>query len=208
MDVRHEIGRSRVVAVLRARDTRFFAPVSDALISHGISVIEFTLTTPGALAALERYRSSGSEACLGVGTVLSVSDAAAAVSSGAEFLVTPVRIPEVVAAGAALGVPVICGAMTPGEIWAAYCDGAALIKIFPGGTLGADYVRLVRDPFPDLSVVPSGGIQVGEIAEYLRAGATAVALGSQLVGGALRDGDLAALRRRLDTWQLDAGIDA
>jgi 2-keto-3-deoxy-6-phosphogluconate aldolase len=115
MDVRHEIGRSRVVAVLRARDTRFFAPVSDALVSHGISVIEFTLTTPGALAALERYRSSGSEACLGVGTVLSASDGAATVSCGAEFLVTPVRIPGVVAAGAALGVPVIWGAMTSGR---------------------------------------------------------------------------------------------
>jgi 2-dehydro-3-deoxyphosphogluconate aldolase / (4S)-4-hydroxy-2-oxoglutarate aldolase len=208
MDVRDEIGRSRVVAVLRARDTRFFAPVSDALVSHGIRAIEFTLTTPGALDALEQYRSSGSEACLGMGTVLSASDAKAAVSCGAEFLVTPVLLPEVVEAGAALGVPVICGAMTPGEIWAAHSAGAALVKIFPGGTLGADYVRLVRDPFPELSVVPSGGIKVGEVAEYLMAGATAVALGSQLVGGALRYGDLAALRKRLGTWQLDAGIDA
>jgi 2-dehydro-3-deoxyphosphogluconate aldolase / (4S)-4-hydroxy-2-oxoglutarate aldolase len=98
--------------------------------------------------------------------------------------------------------------MTPGEIWAAHCGGAALVKIFPAGPMGADYVRLVRDPFPDLSVVPSGGIKVSEVADYLMAGATAVALGSQLVGGALRYGDLPALRKRLGTWQLDAGIDA
>ena len=193
------IGECRVVAVLRAPDSTCLAAVADVLVASGVRAVEFALTTPGALEALERYSSTaGPEACLGAGTVLSASEAAAAVDAGARYLVTPAFLPEVIEAGAARGVPVLAGALTPTEILAAHNAGAAAVKVFPAALGGPAYVRLVRDPLPQIPLVPTGGIAIDDVRAYLDAGAFAIGTGSQLAGDSLRGGDLVALRARAE----------
>jgi len=187
----------RVVAVLRAADAGRLAAAADVLVGHGIRAVEFALTTPGALEALERYCSTASaEACVGAGTVLTATDARSAVSAGARFLVTPAVVQEVIATGTELGVPVLAGALTPTEILAAVTAGAALVKVFPAALGGPAYLRLVRDPLPQVPLVPTGGIGLGEVTGYLSAGAVAVGLGGQLLGDALRGGSLSDLGLR------------
>jgi 2-dehydro-3-deoxyphosphogluconate aldolase/(4S)-4-hydroxy-2-oxoglutarate aldolase len=191
------IREGRIVAVLRAADAGRLAAAADVLVSHGIRAVEFALTTPGALDALDRYCSSAAaEACVGAGTVLTAADARSAVTAGARFLVTPAVVPEVIAAGTELGVPVVAGALTPTEILAAATAGAALVKVFPAALGGPAYLRLIRDPLPQVPLVPTGGIGLGEVADYLSAGAVAVGLGGQLLGDALRGGSLSELGRR------------
>jgi 2-dehydro-3-deoxyphosphogluconate aldolase/(4S)-4-hydroxy-2-oxoglutarate aldolase len=186
-----------VLAVLRAPDGSGLGPAADVLVGEGIKAVEFALTTSGALTALERYCSRApAQASAGAGTVLTAADAQAAVSAGACYLVTPAVLPEVIEAGAALGVPVIVGALTPTEILTAHRAGAALVKVFPAALGGPGYVRQVRDPLPDVPLVPTGGIAIGEVPAYLAAGAVAAGLGGQLLGDALRGGDLRELAKR------------
>ena len=200
--VRQTIGTirdCRVVAVLRAPEASRFAAAADILVSRGVRAVEFALTTDGALGALERYCSSGSEAtgaCVGAGTVLTAAQALSAVNAGARYLVTPAFVPEVVETGAERGVPVIAGAFTPTEILAAYNAGAPLVKVFPAALGGPAYLRLVRDPLPHIPLVPTGGIGLDQAADYLAAGAFAVGMGGQLLGDSLRGGDLDALAMR------------
>jgi 2-dehydro-3-deoxyphosphogluconate aldolase/(4S)-4-hydroxy-2-oxoglutarate aldolase len=191
------VREDRVVAVLRGSDAGRLGVVADVLVAAGIRAVEFALTTPGALAALESYCSEAHNlACAGAGTVLTADDAKAAMSAGASYLVTPTVVPEVVGAAAARGVPVLVGALTPTEILGAYRAGAHMVKVFPAALGGPAYLRLVRDPLPEISLVPTGGIKVGEVPEYLAAGAVATGLGGQLIGDALRGGSLDELRRR------------
>ena len=193
------IGDCRVVAVLRAPGSGLLMAAADVLVAHGVRVVEFALTTDGALDALERYCStSPPTACVGAGTVLTASDARAAVGAGARYLVTPALVPAVVETGAELGVPVIAGAFTPTEILAAYTAGAELVKVFPAALGGPGYLRLVRDPLPHIPLVPTGGIGLDQAADYLAFGAFAVGMGSQLLGDSLRGGSLDELARRAD----------
>jgi 2-dehydro-3-deoxyphosphogluconate aldolase / (4S)-4-hydroxy-2-oxoglutarate aldolase len=175
----------------------YLAAAADVLVAHGVLAVEFALTTDGALDALERYCSSSpSEACVGAGTVLSAADARSAVGAGARYLVTPAFLPEVVETGDLLGVPVVAGAFTATEILAAHSAGAQLVKVFPAALAGPSYVRLLRDPLPQVPLVPTGGIGIEQPPEYLAAGAFAVGIGSQLLGDSLRGGDLDELAMR------------
>lgn len=183
--------------MLRASRPELFQTVSDILVASGVRVVEFALTTPGCLPALERYADTAPrESFLGAGTVLTAVDARAAVDAGARFLATPALLPEVVESGAALGVPVVAGALTPTEILAAYRTGATAVKVFPAGLGGPRYLSLIRDPLPQVPLLPTGGIGLEDAAAYIKAGAFAVGLGGSLVGDALEGGDLGALERR------------
>lgn len=187
----------RAVAVLRADDASRYDAVVDVLVEEGITAIELTLTTPGTTEALPRLvdRYAG-RAEVGVGTVVSVEQAVAVVGAGAAFVVTPIVRAEVIAVVREAGVPIFPGAMSPTEVATAWAAGATAVKIFPASTVGPGYLRALHGPFPEMSFIPSGGVAVEDIVTWLRSGAIAVSLGGELLGDALRGGDLAQLRDR------------
>lgn len=142
----------------------------------------------------------GAGAPLGAGTVLSADDARAAHLAGADFVVTP-ALGEGVGAARALGLPVLAGVMTPTDVLTARRMGATALKIFPAEQAGGPgYLRALRGPFPTLPFVPVGGVDADAARAYLAAGATAVGVGSPLLGDAADGGDLAALRTRARTF--------
>lgn len=195
-------GRTRTIAILRSRDAAHFGAVTEVLVAAGVGVVEYTLTTPGALAALRECAARGDHGgrlVLGVGTVLTAQQAAAAVDAGARYLVTPTVSPDVVAEGRRLGVPVLPGALTPTEVLAAHRAGASAVKVFPASLGGPSYIAAVRAPLPDVPLVPTGGVRIADARRYLEAGAFAVGLGGPLVGDACDGGDLGALRERAET---------
>lgn len=193
-DVTAAVIRSGIVAILRAPTADGFAAVADVLIGAGITALEVTLTSHGALDALAGLRRQlpGSVA-LGAGTVLTEDDAKAAVDAGAAFLVSPVLDAGLVASSP---VPMFPGTSTPTEMYAAYKAGAPIVKLFPAGGLGPKFLRDVRGPLPQINVMPTGGIKIEDIADWLLAGAKAVGVGSPLIGDAASGGNLKALAAR------------
>ncbi|WP_455361839.1 bifunctional 4-hydroxy-2-oxoglutarate aldolase/2-dehydro-3-deoxy-phosphogluconate aldolase [Streptomyces sp. SYSU K21746] len=186
-----------IVAILRSCSADRFPEVADTLRQAGVRAVEFTLTTPGVLDALREYAQSLPEGlALGAGTVTTPGEAEAAVAAGAQYLITPATSPEVIAEARRLGVPVLPGALTPTEVLTAWQAGATMVKLFPACVGGPEYVRAVRAPLPDVPLVPTGGIRLEDAADYLRAGAVALGMGSPLVGDACEGGDLRALADR------------
>lgn len=171
-----------VVAIIRADSSEQLLDASRALIEGGVSGIEITMTTPNALKVLADVRREfGDRVLPGMGTVLDVKTAQAALKAGAEFIVTPVLKPEVIACCNEAGVPVFAGSYTPTEAQTAYELGADFIKIFPADGLGPKYISAMRGPLPHLQIVPTGGIDVTTAGEFIKAGCVAVAAGSTLV---------------------------
>ena len=188
-----------VVAILRAADAGRFLQVGRVLYEAGVRAVEVTLTSAGALEAFGRLREElPGDALLGVGTVRSVADAEAAVGAGAAYLVAPDFRPEVVAWAVERGVPAVPGALTPTEIAAAWAAGATAVKLFPVSAAGGPaYLTAVRAPLPEVPLVPTGGVGLGDIGAYLAAGAAAVGIGGPLLGDAGDPGgDLDALAGR------------
>jgi 2-dehydro-3-deoxyphosphogluconate aldolase/(4S)-4-hydroxy-2-oxoglutarate aldolase len=184
-----------VVAILRARHAGHLVAAAEVIADAGIRAVELPLTTPGALDALRELRRRRPDLLAGAGTVISPTDADEAVDAGAQFLVAPCTRPDTLAAAARHSVPMMPGAFTATEVTLALEHGAQLIKLFPA-TLGPAYLRALRDPLPLARLVPTGGVGIDAIADFLEAGAFAVALGSPLVGDALQTGDLDALHER------------
>jgi 2-dehydro-3-deoxyphosphogluconate aldolase/(4S)-4-hydroxy-2-oxoglutarate aldolase len=188
-----------VVVILRAADAGRFVQVGKVLYEAGVRAVEVTLTSTGALEAFGRLREElPGDALLGVGTVRSVADAEAAVGAGAAYLVAPNFRPEVVAWAVERGVPAVPGALTPTEIAAAWAAGATAVKLFPVSAAGGPaYLKAVRAPLPEVPLVPTGGVGLGDIGAYLAAGAAAVGIGGPLLGDAGDPGgDLDALAGR------------
>jgi 2-dehydro-3-deoxyphosphogluconate aldolase / (4S)-4-hydroxy-2-oxoglutarate aldolase len=187
----------RVLAVIRGTDPDACVRTALTLIEEGVSLMEVSLTSADALDVLARVTSeaAGSGARVGAGTVLTRDDAYRARDAGATFAVTP-ALGAGVAAAVALDLPVLAGAMTPTEVLAAVEAGAAAVKLFPAEFLGPAYVKALHGPFPEVEVVPVGGVGLDEARAYLRAGALAVGVGGELAGDAPNGGDLAALRSR------------
>jgi len=185
---------SGIVAILRAPTADGFAAVADVLVGAGITALEVTLTSQGALDALAGLRRQlPSSVAVGAGTVLSADDAKAAVDAGAGFLVSPVIDTGLVAAST---VPFYPGTQTPTEIFAAYRAGAPLVKLFPAAGLGTDFLKNVHGPLPDVKIMPTGGVKIEDIADWLIAGASAVGVGGPLIGDAASGGSLVALAAR------------
>jgi 2-dehydro-3-deoxyphosphogluconate aldolase/(4S)-4-hydroxy-2-oxoglutarate aldolase len=191
---------SKVIAVLRARHVSALAPVCDVLVEEGILSLELTLTTPGLLEALtelvDRYTNT---ADVGVGTVLTESEAQRALDSGAQYLVTPTINLPVIELAVERQVAIFPGGLTPSELAAGWDAGATAVKIFPAQTVGAGYLKHLRGPFPDLEAIPSGGVDLDATRQWLAAGAAAVSIGGPLLGDALKGGDLSGLRERCRT---------
>ena len=160
-----------IIAVVRAQQASQVLPLSEALIAGGVRVIEITMTTPNALAAIREAREKlGERALIGVGTVLDGDTCRAAIAAGAEFVVTPICRTELVAIAHAAGCPIMLGAYTPTEAQLAHEAGADFIKIFPADSLGVGYIKALRAPLPHLRIVPTGGVDVQNVGEFLKAG--------------------------------------
>jgi len=181
-DVSQQIEQARVIAIARLADGSRLVQVAEALLAGGLTVMEFTLTTPGALAALAEARAAfGDKFCLGVGTVLDLDSAVRSVAAGAQFLVTPILRHDVVRFCHDQEIVCICGAMTPTEIQQAWEWGSPYVKVFPAGVLGPGYLRDVLGPLPHVRLITTGGVTLENAPQFLAAGAVAVAVGGQLV---------------------------
>lgn len=177
--------KRRVVAIIRLDEGSSLVRVAEAVVAGGIDVLEFTLTTPGALEAIRACRARfGASVVVGAGTVLDGTGARQCLDAGAQFLVSPGHDPQVIAVareGGALAMP---GALTPTEIIAAWRAGADVVKVFPARQFGPRYISDLRGPLPDIPLMPTGGVDETNAAEYLRAGAVSVAVGGNLVSAA------------------------
>ena len=170
------------IAIVRLDDLEQAVEISRALLAGGITVQEFALTNPHALEALAQVqRRLPGDLLLGAGTVLDAEMARSAIAAGAEFLVTPAFLPDVIVVGRSAGIPVLSGAFTPTEILGAWRTGADLVKVFPAGGAGPAYIKDVLGPLPGIPLVPTGGVNLGNCAAFLAAGAYTVAIGSSLV---------------------------
>ena len=185
-----------VVPVIRADTAAAAVRVVEALVEAGLLVAEITMTVPGALGAIARVaRQFAGRVLVGAGTVTDAADVRRAVDSGAEFIVSPSLVPDVVAASSAANVAAIAGALTPTEVQHAVYAGADFVKIFPVQAVGgASYIRALRGPFPTVRFVPTGGVNVQTVGDFLRAGSAAVGVGGELVvREAIERGDFAAI---------------
>jgi 2-dehydro-3-deoxyphosphogluconate aldolase/(4S)-4-hydroxy-2-oxoglutarate aldolase len=187
-----------IIAIVRAQQAAQVVPMFEALIAGGVRAIEITMTTPNALAGIREAREKiGERALIGVGTVTDADTCRAAIAAGAEFVVTPICRTELVAVAHGAGCAIMLGAYTPTEAQAAHDAGADFIKIFPADTLGPGYIKALRAPLPHLRIVPTGGVDVPNVAEFLKAGCAALGVGSALVSARiLQAGDWPELTRR------------
>jgi len=171
-----------IIAVVRAEKQEQVLPLSEALLAGGVIAIEITMTTPNAIEAIrEAAAKLGGRALIGVGTVLDVDTCKRAIEAGAQFVVTPILRPAIADAAHALDKPVMLGAYTPTEAQLAHEAGADFIKIFPAEGLGPNYIKSLRAPLPHLNIVPTGGVDLHNVADFLKAGCAALGVGSSLV---------------------------
>ncbi len=177
-----EIGAAGVVAIVRLEDLSAAEPLTEALIRAGIGAIEFTFTNRQAAKVIERVRDAlGEKIAIGAGTVLDAETGRTAILAGAEFLVTPTLSLPVIELANRYSVPTVIGAFTPTEILAAWEEGATFVKGFPTGSVGPRYLKDVRGPLPQVRLIPTGGVTLDNAAEFIRAGAKAIAVGGNLV---------------------------
>ena len=172
-----------IIPIIRASSADVVVPIAEALLHAGLPVVEITMTVPNAIDAIGAVakRFSG-KVLLGAGTVTDAATCKRAVDAGAEFIVTPCVVPEVIAAAQRAGVAVLPGALTPSEVFEAFRLGGDMVKVFPVQSVGgAAYLRALHGPFPDIPLVPTGGVTLENVAEMFKAGAAAVGVGTELI---------------------------
>ena len=185
-----------IIPIVRATSADVAVPVAEALLQAGLPVVEITMTVPNAITAIGAVaKRFAGKLLLGAGTVTDAEMCKRAVEAGAEFIVTPCLVPEVIDAAKRAGVAVLPGALTPTEIFEAFRAGGDMVKVFPVQNVGgAAYLRELRGPFPDIPLVPTGGVTLDNIGDMFKAGAAAVGVGSELVSqDALARRDYAAI---------------
>jgi 2-dehydro-3-deoxyphosphogluconate aldolase/(4S)-4-hydroxy-2-oxoglutarate aldolase len=183
------IERVGLIPVLRARNAGQAHAVVQAMIAGGVTVVEVTMTVPGAIDVLKELKQEyGSKLLLGSGTVTTAAEAQATINAGAEFVVSPSLHPEVIIATKTNGKLSIPGALTPTEVITAWKAGASYVKIFPCSAMGgASYLKSLLAPFPFLKLIPTGGVTLETAASFIQAGARALGVGSDLVNLAAID---------------------
>ena len=187
-----------VVAIMRAKSSDQLLEAAEAVREGGVTAIEVTMTTPGALAVIEqavaRY---GEHVLFGAGTVLDPESARAAILSGAQFIVAPTLNVQTVELCRRYSIPVMPGAYTPTEILTAWQAGADFIKVFPASVGGPPFIKALKAPLPQVRLVPVGGVDLTTTADFIRAGADLVGVGSELVSQKLLDAhDFAGITER------------
>ena len=175
-----------LIPVLRCGSVQTGHALVDAMIAGGVTVIEVTMTVPNALQLLRELKQRhGEKLLLGSGTVTDASQVEATIDAGAEFVVSPSLHPDVIERTKELGRVSIPGALTPTEVITAWRAGADYVKVFPCSAMGgASYLKSLLAPFPELELIPTGGVTLQTAAEFLKAGARALGVGSDLVNAA------------------------
>lgn len=183
-----------LVAIVRAETSETALRIAEAIRAGGASCIEVTFTVPGAAAVIERLAAeyAGGEVLIGAGTVLDAETARTAILAGARYIVSPILSPAVIATCNRYGVPCLPGAMTVTEIVQAMELGAPLVKVFPGEVLGPAFIKAVKGPLPHAPLVPTGGVALDNVADWIGAGAIALGVGGSLTAGSKR-GDYRAV---------------
>src|SRR5579885_539621 len=171
-----------IVAVVRSPDSRQLVEVVRALADGGVTVVEITMTVPDALGVVREVRRElGDRVLLGAGTILDPETARAALLAGAEYLVAPTLNLDVIRLCQRYSKLVMPGAFTPTEILTAWEAGADIVKVFPAEVVGPAFFKALRGPLPQVRLMPTGGVDLNTAADFLRAGACCLGLGSQLV---------------------------
>jgi len=178
----NKIIQSGIIAIIRTKSTEQLCDVCRALINGGIDVIELTMTIPDAVEQFKQvYKLFGDKALMGMGSVLDGKMAREALSAGAQFVVSPITRAEIAEVVNASGKVCMLGAYTPTEAETAQRIGSDFVKIFPADNLGVQYIKALLAPMPHLRIVPTGGVNLGNIGEFIKAGIPAVGVGSSLV---------------------------
>ena len=182
-EVIRQIRETGIVPVVRAASADEAMRAIDAIKEGGVSVLEITMTVPGAVRVIEEIAARfGADATVGAGTVLDAETARACILAGAQFIVSPALDLETIACCRRYGVAVLPGALTPTEVVEAWTAGADFVKVFPAGALGgASYIKSLKAPLPQIELVPTGGVSLKTAADFIRAGASALGVGADLV---------------------------
>lgn len=188
-----------VIPVVRATTADEAIRAIDAIREGGISVLEITMTVPGAVDLIEKVSATyGKDALVGAGTVLTPEAASACISAGAQFIVSPALNLETIACCQRHEVAVLPGALTPTEVVHAWMAGADFVKVFPAGAVGGPgYIKSLKAPLPQIELVPTGGVSLKTAADFIKAGAAALGVGADLVDiNAIREGQAALITDR------------
>jgi len=190
-DVIQQIKDIGLIPVVRATSADEAMRAIDAIREGGVSVLEITMTVPGAVSVIEQLsRTYGKDVLVGAGTVLDSETARACILNGAQFVVSPALNVDTIACCRRYGIAVMPGALTPTEVVQAWTLGADFVKVFPAGALGgASYLKALKAPLPQIELVPTGGVSLKTAADFIKAGASALGVGADLVDlKAIRDG--------------------
>lgn len=182
-EIEQRLEQTALIPVLRASSAKEAHALVDAMVAGGVEVLEVTMTVPGAIGILKELKQTfGNRILLGSGTVTTVSDCEATIEAGAEFVVSPSLHLDVIAATKKAGKVSIPGALTPTEVMTAWRAGADYVKVFPCSALGgASYLKALKAPFPEIRLIPTGGVTLTTAADFLHAGACALGVGTDLV---------------------------
>jgi 2-dehydro-3-deoxyphosphogluconate aldolase/(4S)-4-hydroxy-2-oxoglutarate aldolase len=171
-----------IIPVIRAPSASGLADIARALMAGGVPIAEVTMTVPGAVEGIRGLAAEfGPDLLVGVGSVTMPEQAEDAADAGAQFIVSPVTVPEVIQAARRLDKAVVPGAFTPTEIWSAWSQGADVVKVFPADVGGPEYFRSILAPMPFLRLSPTGGVTVETAGAFIKAGAVTLGAGSALV---------------------------
>ncbi len=195
IEILGEITRSGVVAVIRAETPEQARQIADACFAGGITALEITFTVPGAAGVIEHLaKECSKKILLGAGTVLDPETARIAILAGAQFVVSPAVNPDTARLCNRYQVPYMPGAATVGEVIAAMECGADIVKVFPGEILGPAFIKAVKGPLPQAQMMPTGGVSLENVGQWISSGAVAIGVGGSLTAGA-KAGDFASITR-------------
>ena len=189
------LGRIRevgLVPIVRAPSAEDALLAAEAIVAGNIGILEITMTIPNAIQVIEKVANKfGDKLLLGAGTILDTETARAALLAGAEFIVTPALNLQVIELARRYSKPIMPGALTPTEVVTAWQAGADIVKIFPCGPVGgAKYIKALKGPFPQIELIPTGGVNLETTPDFIKAGAAAVAVGGELIDlKSLREGN-------------------
>jgi len=173
---------SRIIPVLRLRSREEAQTAIDCLIEAGFNTVELTLTTPGAVELIRLLRrNSRADFLVGAGTVLDLGSAQACLDAGADYLVSPCLVPGMAALANAAGRIALTGGFTPGEVLAAWREGAAVVKVFPASTGGPSHLGALHAVYPEIPLCPTGGVSSANMLDYFNAGAAVVGIGNNVI---------------------------
>jgi 2-dehydro-3-deoxyphosphogluconate aldolase/(4S)-4-hydroxy-2-oxoglutarate aldolase len=198
-DTTSRIIETGLIPVVRAESSEIAMRAIDAIKEGGVSVLEITMTVPGAIRVIEEVaRRFGNDAIVGAGTVLDSETARACILAGAQFIVSPALDLDTIACCRRYSIPVMPGALTPSEVVAAWKAGADFVKVFPANAVGGpSYIKALKAPLPQIELVPTGGVSLKTAGDFIKAGAAALGVGSDLVDTkAIRSGDSKVVTER------------